>query len=109
MSQTNLKTLALIAAKSHNNALCSQNIQNEKICLEFVRNLCILFLNEPDTNGKFTSFSSAFDFYTKLIPKLVFNDVIDKSQTQSFKDILCLLYTSPSPRDRTRSRMPSSA
>ena len=25
------------------------------------------------------------------------------------KDIPCLLYTSPSPRDRTRSRMPSSA
>ena len=25
------------------------------------------------------------------------------------KDYLCLLYTSPSPRDRTRSRMPSSA
>ena len=24
-------------------------------------------------------------------------------------DLLCLLYTSPSPRDRTRSRMPSSA
>ena len=26
-----------------------------------------------------------------------------------FKKYLCLLYTSPSPRDRTRSRMPSSA
>ena len=25
------------------------------------------------------------------------------------KDTVCLLYTSPSPRDRTRSRMPSSA
>ena len=25
------------------------------------------------------------------------------------QDALCLLYTSPSPRDRTRSRMPSSA
>ena len=25
------------------------------------------------------------------------------------EDIVCLLYTSPSPRDRTRSRMPSSA
>ena len=25
------------------------------------------------------------------------------------KDRSCLLYTSPSPRDRTRSRMPSSA
>ena len=27
----------------------------------------------------------------------------------SFLDEICLLYTSPSPRDRTRSRMPSSA
>ena len=27
----------------------------------------------------------------------------------SFDDRACLLYTSPSPRDRTRSRMPSSA
>ena len=27
----------------------------------------------------------------------------------SSRDISCLLYTSPSPRDRTRSRMPSSA
>ena len=26
-----------------------------------------------------------------------------------FEDITCLLYTSPSPQDRTRSRMPSSA
>ena len=25
------------------------------------------------------------------------------------RDLFCLLYTSPSPRDRTRSRMPSSA
>ena len=25
------------------------------------------------------------------------------------QDMVCLLYTSPSPRDRTRSRMPSSA
>ena len=31
-------------------------------------------------------------------------DVIDSSNTST-----CLLYTSPSPRDRTRSRMPSSA
>ena len=34
-----------------------------------------------------------------------FND----SQRQATKDAGCLLYTSPSPRDRTRSRMPSSA
>ena len=29
--------------------------------------------------------------------------------TQSYKYITCLLYTSPSPRDRQKSRMPSSA
>ena len=28
---------------------------------------------------------------------------------QLLKFVVCLLYTSPSPRDRTRSRMPSSA
>ena len=32
------------------------------------------------------------------------NDIIDQKLSY-----LCLLYTSPSPRDRTRSRMPSSA
>ena len=31
------------------------------------------------------------------------------NQLKSDADKLCLLYTSPSPRDRTRSRMPSSA
>ena len=35
------------------------------------------------------------------------NPVIDLMEDQ--KSITCLLYTSPSPRDRTRSRMPSSA
>ena len=33
--------------------------------------------------------------------------VVDRSATSLAR--LCLLYTSPSPRDRTRSRMPSSA
>ena len=43
-----------------------------------------------------------------------YNDRLDEflgarngKKSQSFK--ACLLYTSPSPRDRTRSRMPSSA
>ena len=31
------------------------------------------------------------------------------TDTRSIKSGDCLLYTSPSPRDRTRSRMPSSA
>ena len=31
------------------------------------------------------------------------------AQTRAADPVVCLLYTSPSPRDRTRSRMPSSA
>ena len=34
---------------------------------------------------------------------------LNPASNQPFKDVSCLLYTSPSPRDRTRSRMPSSA
>ena len=33
----------------------------------------------------------------------------DDPRFSAFKFSICLLYTSPSPRDRTRSRMPSSA
>ena len=35
--------------------------------------------------------------------------VMEKSRDVTRKLDICLLYTSPSPRDRTRSRMPSSA
>ena len=38
------------------------------------------------------------------------DNIIRESDTfDTFMDSSCLLYTSPSPRDRTRSRMPSSA
>ena len=42
--------------------------------------------------------------------KLININLPDISMKESFSiDKTCLLYTSPSPRDRTRSRMPSSA
>ena len=34
---------------------------------------------------------------------------VDERQVMPIPSNICLLYTSPSPRDRTRSRMPSSA
>ena len=37
------------------------------------------------------------------------NEILQMSILDPKLSILCLLYTSPSPRDRTRSRMPSSA
>ena len=36
-------------------------------------------------------------------------DITDDTPSDRSTDNICLLYTSPSPRDRTRSRMPSSA
>ena len=37
------------------------------------------------------------------------HDYISQAIENGANCIICLLYTSPSPRDRTRSRMPSSA
>ena len=46
-------------------------------------------------------------------PKMLWNALrfnwYDNPIHATFKSGICLLYTSPSPRDRTRSRMPSSA
>ena len=44
-----------------------------------------------------------------LINRLGFNNVGSKNVSNNINNNPCLLYTSPSPRDRTRSRMPSSA
>ena len=58
----------------------------------------------------FTTDSAGFIIYAniRVTEKLGFsNDNIVQSSFASL--VICLLYTSPSPRDRTRSRMPSSA
>ena len=47
-----------------------------------------------------TQFAALYDLYTDWNSKI---NVISR------KDITCLLYTSPSPRDAHESRMPSSA
>ena len=36
-------------------------------------------------------------------------DLLDKLTEEDLRELSCLLYTSPSPRDRQKSRMPSSA
>ena len=42
-------------------------------------------------------------------PKAAFENAIAKFQKENPDINVCLLYTSPSPRDRQKSRMPSSA
>ena len=43
--------------------------------------------------------------------EFIFHDVLQlqNSEIPGYQDLDCLLYTSPSPRDRLLSRMPSSA
>ena len=46
----------------------------------------------------------------KTVAEKIIYDAIDKIKSKSKDEpITCLLYTSPSPRDRSLSRMPSSA
>ena len=48
--------------------------------------------------------------YKNKLEELVFIQCVSNEKSSStWEVLLCLLYTSPSPRDRTRSRMPSSA
>ena len=55
-----------------------------------------------------SEFGAGFDKGDSLIDSISnFEVLIDFSRPEA--SLSCLLYTSPSPRDRTRSRMPSSA
>ena len=60
----------------------------------------------PDISDKLTAIDAAFNINPLLfiVPAIVIFLIIKKTPP-----LICLLYTSPSPRDRTRSRMPSSA
>ena len=52
-----------------------------------------------------------FNFVRRLVdpkPRQHYQKIVEKIAPMGWH-IICLLYTSPSPRDRTRSRMPSSA
>ena len=69
---------------------------------------CELVLSKPDTREGTTSAygttpKKVIQFYKKMMEE-------HGTQKKYEKNVItCLLYTSPSPRDRTRSRMPSSA
>ena len=54
-----------------------------------------------NTNNKRVDYSKIKQMFEALL-EFGWNPILEKNN-------ICLLYTSPSPRDRTRSRMPSSA
>ena len=61
------------------------------------------FANPITTNGNTKECKETYEGIKALLDK----ELITIQQAQTHPT--CLLYTSPSPRDRTRSRMPSSA
>ena len=105
------------------NELEKQNSKRQKI-LESILNRCdkekISCIGQKDyqsCQSVFKNYFKAdkfdFDLYEKL-PKYNSSEIIPEEALNSdgilyFINLPCLLYTSPSPRDRTRSRMPSSA
>ena len=81
---------------------CEREKTNKKINVKIVCNTEMQELNKTFRNK---------DKNTNVLAFV--NDDESKEQTQEFGDIAicypCLLYTSPSPRDKRQSRMPSSA
>ena len=55
------------------------------------------------------SSSSGVGLGDSMVFRLPLGSILDLKTFDVMFDMTCLLYTSPSPRDRTRSRMPSSA
>ena len=69
--------------------------------------LLILGVFKKNSSRLVQSLSLAVLIVTAVI---TFNETIGINETKLFNNsIICLLYTSPSPRDREKSRMPSSA
>ena len=74
----------------------------------------VIVIGDGDWGGHSSAMTMAKNlFKNKKIPTfaVAFGTGISSSGLRRFNDLAkaCLLYTSPSPRDRTRSRMPSSA
>ena len=87
------------------------------ISLDAIKLVACIFVCTLHTIGMFMSESSDFHlsyllFYMSGIAVPLFfmvNGFLLAPKDGGMKYYYCLLYTSPSPRDRTRSRMPSSA
>ena len=65
----------------------------------------------PLTNTQISNFFLEQDYTDYFRVQQVISDLVDADliRTESTHSNTCLLYTSPSPRDRSVSRMPSSA
>ena len=93
---------------------------DEKTPTEQIREYISLYLASYNRNYNGDEFEIKFGTNTyNQITKIDFDNIIQKLKSLNFHclndsgdytlNIICLLYTSPSPRDLSTSRMPSSA
>ena len=113
-----LLNLMPTAIKSDKIDLSSEK-ETEELASAFIKKIkpgCFIFLYGEIGVGKTTFIRYLINQFQKLnkleiteVTSPTFN-LLNEYQINDFKiNHYCLLYTSPSPRDRTRSRMPSSA
>ena len=82
---------------------CSSKVKHE----EYGVGDCIKEMHTLDENGNITHYDVLFS--DRLVKNVSVENLEVLVREYHEHYINCLLYTSPSPRDRTRSRMPSSA
>ena len=85
-------------------------IHNEKYLRKSIPFIKSEYFEDPHQKMVYEEIFSFVEKYNELPTKEVLSIEVEKRDDineDSFKS--CLLYTSPSPRDRTRARMPSSA
>ena len=99
-----------IYPKNHLNMRVISKILIVSISLLFASKIALADQNDPRLNNLFKKLNETEnqDEIRDLISDIwnIWYEVDDPKVIEYFD---CLLYTSPSPRDRTRSRMPSSA
>ena len=91
--------------------LLDEGFDSVEELLEVFKEDDLLF--KPGTNFSYSSYGyNLLSFILEKVSDTPFLELIQKEvfdPLQMSNTRACLLYTSPSPRDRTRSRMPSSA
>ena len=82
--------------------------ENFKVLTQFVKDLSS---ETPDVETYLyvKDYLPNYNLNIDITSKAIKNMMIEVNTKLSFMDKGCLLYTSPSPRDRQKSRMPSSA
>ena len=106
-------TLKTISLDNYNNELNTELVNNESSQTEI--NYVVSSADLKESNPYWLQEKGSLGLYAiadkKMIGTPVNNGPINVSVSLDINGspMTCLLYTSPSPRDRTRSRMPSSA